>query len=369
MYLTPIILLALVQALTHFGVVYSDSKDYFSLTKYLEGARQQPPSSIALAARPLLPTLAIPLDLIVGLPIAYGIINTLLWISSAVILFYMTRRIFKCSNSSLYAGLLLSTLWPIVLYGAASMTEVVGLFGTLLAVYMTLWIVDKEPPNLHAFTLGLFAGVLTLSREVVLVALASALLLLTYKRKYRYLAYFLVPWIAIIFLYQSVIYVLFNVNYITHFLTAGIGYTERRGLLSQWFNPFIIAKALLLGHVPAAWLTTIIGFLREKHSEVLVLFYILFFPSIVAFVVWPFHDLRIAVLVYHATIPLAGAGLKWLCDDLSSKPAFNILPSKAWAFLIIIVSALASDYLTYINWGCLSFPWNIYLFAPSSLRV
>ena len=360
-------LLALIQALTHFGVVYSDSKDYYCLTRFIEGLRSQAPPSNALVARPLLPALAALLDPFLGLPLTYGLLNTLFWLGSALALYFLTREVVKCEESALYAALLLSSCWPMVLYAAASMTEAVGLFASLATLLLAFKLME-ERSLAKLIAAGLAAGVLTLAREVVLTSLASVIVLAAWRRRPG-LMYFLASWMAVVAAYQLYVNTAFGVNYLTHYMAAGVSYTAKRGLLHQWLDPVVISKAFLLGHVPVAWLALLVGFLIEDRREVLLTFYALFIPCFAAFVLWPFHDLRIAVMCYHATLPMAGVGLKYISGALSSKPWLSALPNKLWAALIIALSVLASNYVVYLDWGQLSTPWDIYMFAPSSLKV
>lgn len=360
--------LALLQALTHFGVVYSDSKDYYSLTRFIEGLRNEPPPSNALVARPLLPALASLLDPFLGLPVAYGVFNTLFWLGSALATYSLTKDLVGSEESALYAALLLSTSWPMVLYGAASMTEAAGLFGTLVSLLLVIRLMKSEVGFLKSTLSGLLAGLMTLTREVVLTVLASAIVIVAWRRKWR-LVLFIASWLTVIAAYQFYVSYVFGANYLTHYMTAGLEYTRQRGLLHQWFDPIIISKAFLLGHAPLAWLTLLLGFLAERRRGVLLTFYALFIPCFAAFILWPFHDLRIAVMCYHATLPMAGLGLKYLCEELSSKPLLSVASKRLWALIIIVACVMASDYVVFMDWGQLSTPWDIYLFAPSSLNM
>ncbi|MEM2828382.1 MAG: hypothetical protein QXH61_07310 [Candidatus Nezhaarchaeales archaeon] len=366
-HLALIVGLALIQALTHFGVVYSDSKNYFKLTRYFEGRAEA--CIGALTARPLVPLLTVPLDLVLGLPVAYGTVNTILWAASAVLTYLITMKLFTCALSALYSALLLSTTWPMVLYGAASMTEAGGLFFTLLTTYVTLSLPAKKLSKTSLLLLGLLVGVGALAREVVLVALAFALIFLIYRRDYRSAKWFLIPSFAVVIMYQAYVHVNYGSNYLTHY-AAGLQYTERRGLLSTWFDPVTIVKALALGHAPLAFLAAMLGFLAEGRREVLLTIYMITAPALGAFIAWPFHDLRIAIATYHATMPLAGHGLKVLAERLSSKPITSLLAPNTWSALLILTSLVIVNWLTYLVWGGrFSLPLDVYLFAPSSLRV
>ena len=358
-------LLAFAQAITHFGVVYDDSKNYFSATRFIEGWRPDlvKPSAVSLAARPLLPVVVIPFDLVFGLPIAYGIVNTIFWVFSAILLFLLVKKLTGSLSSSLYASFLLSTTWPMVLYGAASMTEAIGLFFTLLTVYLTLSLPERKLNKPKLLLLGLIVGLGALSREVVLAAFMSAFIILMYRKDYHSIIWWFIPALCVIFFYQVYAHFSFGVNYLTHYLSAGIEHTTRRGMLSTWLDPVWIGKAFLIGHAPLAALTLILGFLEEKRREVLVIFYMLFIPAFACFVIWPFHDLRLAVMLYHATMPLAGIGFEALIKSLSSKPILNFIPVRLWALLLISLNLIFADWWTYAKWGQLSLPWDIYFFA------
>jgi len=84
--------------------------------------------------------------------------------------------------------------------------------------------------------------------------------------------------------------------------------------------------------------------------------------------VWPFRDLRIAALTYYATMPIAGHGLRILAEGLSEKPLLRRVGYRAMVLLLLAANMVVTNLYVYSSLQTLSLPWDIYLFAPSSLR-
>jgi hypothetical protein len=68
-------------------------------------------------------------------------------------------------------------------------------------------------------------------------------------------------------------------------------------------------------------------------------------------------------------MPVAGLGLEEISISLGSKPLLNKIGLRNIKILLYIVNISASILYVYTNLGRFSPPWEIYLFAPSSLKA
>ena len=68
-------------------------------------------------------------------------------------------------------------------------------------------------------------------------------------------------------------------------------------------------------------------------------------------------------------MPLAGVGLDYIARALEQKPLIGRMEPRAIRLILYLVHIVASIVYVYTHLGTFSPPWNIYLFAPSSLRA
>jgi len=146
-------------------------------------------------------------------------------------------------------------------------------------------------------------------------------------------------------------------------------YSEQRYGVSFYANAVDILKALALSHFPLAAVGLIAGFFNLTDRRQNLIFYSLLLPAFVAYLLWPFRDLRIGVVTYYATMPLAGIGMEYIVESFKQKPLFSRLNSKTMRFILYLTHIVISIAYVYNSLGTFSPPWNIYLFAPSSLEA
>jgi 4-amino-4-deoxy-L-arabinose transferase-like glycosyltransferase len=129
-----------------------------------------------LGVRPLIPLLAAPLAAFLWMPVAYGILNSMFWVLSAILMYDVTFRVTNSRRQSLAAALLFTTSPPTLLYFGSVMLEAGGTLFSLLILWMYLRLQDKLN-KLSSLLAGVLAGVGVLSRETTLPVAASILLL------------------------------------------------------------------------------------------------------------------------------------------------------------------------------------------------
>jgi hypothetical protein len=158
-------------------------------------------------------------------------------------------------------------------------------------------------------------------------------------------------------------------NYCTHYVGSGLEYCMRRYGVGFYTDVVDIVKALALAHFPLATICLIVGFLSLDNRKQNLIFYSLLLPALGAYLLWPFRDLRIGVVAYYATMPLAGVGLDYVVRFLKQKPLISGVGPKAIWVILYLIHVVVSMIYVYTRLGTFSPPWNIHLFAPSSLRA
>lgn len=346
-----------------FGIVYSDSKIYIALTRYFQGITTNPPVGW-LSSRPLIPFLVSPLAQILDMPVAWGIVNTFFWIGSTFLMYLITLYLTSSRYAALSAAILLTSPPPALLYYGSVMLESGSTFFTLLILWLYLKFHDDR--RLMFVTIVVGAGIL--AKESTLPALASIIIMGLLNREHRKVVKFTLLLIIPVIVWQTYTTVEYGENYVTHYLRAGLGYSQTRYGTPFYSDLIDILKAFVLGHFPLAIAALLIGFINTADRKLNLTFYALLIPALASYIAWPFRDLRIAVVSYYATMPIAGIGLEEIAKSLANKPLLNKLESKILRVLLYIVNILASVLYVYTNLGRLSPPWDIYLFAPSSLK-
>ena len=363
-----VVTLTVASSILFFGIVYSDSKTYIHMTRYFLGVADINGVEECVAVRPLIPLMVALPATFLWMPVAYGILNSIFWVLSSVLMYHVTLRLTGSRQQSLAAALLFTTSPPTLLYFGSVMLEAGSTFFTLLILWTYLRLQDRlsEPSSLLA---GALVGVGILSRETTLPVVVTILLLGIIARRIKQTFVWALLLIVPSVVWQGYTTLTHGENYWTHYVRAGLEYSERRYGTSFYANVVDILKALALAHFPMAAICLIVGFFSLTDRKQNLIFYSLLLPAFGAYLLWPFRDLRIGVVTYYATMPLAGMGLDHIVRSLKQKPLIGKLDSKAVRVVLYLVHIVVSITYVYTRLGTFSPPWSIYLFAPSSLRA
>ena len=350
-----------------FGIVYSDSKIYIHLTRYFLGISPYPPAGW-LSARPLIPLIASPLATVLWIPIAYGVVNIILWIGSTFLTYFITLEITRSRNIAFNASILLCVSPPALLYFGSVMLEAGSTFFTLLILWLYLQFI-KSSNNIHYYVLSILSGIGLLAKESTLPVVISILLLSLVNKNLRKTILYVIFLVLPVICWQIFTTFWIGENYWTHYLRAGLQYSQERYGVLFYADLVDISKAIALSHFPFAILALIIGFFNLNDRRQNLIFYSLLIPAFISYLLWPFRDLRIGVVTFYATMPLAGIGLEEIIKALYSKPFLNTLSINILRITIYVLNLTLSILYVYYHLGRFSPPWDIYVFAESSLQA
>lgn len=342
-HLLLIALIGFSESITHFGAITSaDSIQYFNVTRFLLGIQINDWDPKLWITRPLIPALAIPLSLIIGLPAAYGIINTLFVILSGILYYELTLRLTQSSKASLIASIMLLTSFITISYGAASGKEAGGIFFQILATLIVL----NSPKGLTKVALaGLISGIGGLAYETVYVSIAFGFFLFLLRKNYREAFIYL----STSFIPQIIPPIIGGYNIIERYLVASIMYAKSVDMydIFTWFDLSKRASQFIVAISPIGTIALFIGFLLEKKEETTHMFYLMFIPSLIAWFSWPPNTTRIAIVFFHSIFWLAGCGFQSLADLLARKPILKNLSEDAWIALLLLINILYNNWLAY----------------------
>jgi len=363
-----IITLSVTLSILFFGIVYSDSKLYIHMTRYFSGIASINGIEGWVSTRPLIPLIATFPSTFLWMPVAYGILNSIFWTLSTMLLYHIAIQITGSRQQALAGALLFTTSPPTLLYFGSVMLEAGSTFFALLILWMYLRLQNRlhKPKSL---LLGALVGVGILSKETTLPVIVAIILLGIVLHRFKSTLLWVLLLIIPSIVWQGCTTLTWGENYLTHYVRAGLEYSERRYGTSFYANVVDIAKALALSHFPLATISLIVGFFSVADRRQNLIFYSLLLPALSAYLLWPFRDLRIGVVTYYVTMPLAGIGMDYIVKSLKQKPLINIVNSKTIFALLYLAHIIGSIAYVYSSLGTLSPPWDIYLFAPSSLEA
>lgn len=156
-----------------FGHVYPDSYTYLRIAGYFLGEGEV---TGLLVFRPLVPFLASLLSPVFGLEGGFAVVSSVFWLGTAVLLFEFARKLSGSEVVGFWAALLFNFSVPVLMAGAAVLTDVASWFFLILGLYLLApW--RRRPGVLRVGVAGLVVAVGILTRETVLALVVVEVLL------------------------------------------------------------------------------------------------------------------------------------------------------------------------------------------------
>jgi hypothetical protein len=203
---------------------------------------------------------------------------------------------------------------------------------------------------------GALVGVGVLSKEMTLPVVASILLLgiaaHRIKRTFNWIPLLIVPSI----IWQGYVTLTYGKNY-----GALLGVARQQygaGLCTTMMEVINMLKLLAWAHFPLAAICSIVGFLSLNDRERNLTFYSLLLPALGAYILCPHSEVRMGVVTYYATMPLAGIGLDHVVRSLCQKPLISrVEPRVIWTAFCLLQIVISITY-AYKSLRAFSPPWN-----------
>jgi 4-amino-4-deoxy-L-arabinose transferase-like glycosyltransferase len=329
------------------------------LTRYYLGKTDTKGAELIFTLRPLIPLLAAPLAAFLWEPIAYGILNSIFWILSAILMYHVTLQITSSRRQALTAALLFTTSPPTLLNFGSVMLEAGSMFFALLILWTYLHLQDRLG-RLSSLLAGMLVGVGVLSKETTLPVVASILLLGIAARRVKWTLIWTLLLIAPSVIWQGYTTLTYGENYWTNGARLlGLMHSELAHGASLYANIVATLRTMAWAHFPLAAICLIVGFLSLNDRRQNLTFYSLLLPPLVVYILLPWRYLRAGVITYYATMPLAGAGLDYIAKSFEQKPLIGRLEPKAIWTILYLVHIVFSISFAYNYHGSFSPPWNI----------
>ncbi len=340
-HLALILFISFLEVFTHFGAIAPDSQHFFNASYFFLGIRGFPSNPVGIV-RPLLPFLASFLTPFLSLPIAYALINSMLYPLSGVVCYKLSEKITGSSTISLISSVMLLTSFSMVSYGASAYYMGVAIFFELLAAFLAFKIGESV---IAALLIGLLSGIGALAGEAVLIYVGFGFILWIIRRKFSNALIYLVVALLPPMLIPSML----GCSLIDFYFRLNIEYARSLGLLtpSYWFNIFrrITLLAAGLSLLDLAGLFT--GFLIERDGSRIKLFYLMFGLALLAWFCWVPSERRHVYIFYPSVQWMSAIGVYWIAERLGEKPLLRFLDSRMWLVILLLVNAILTNGLSY----------------------
>lgn len=341
-HLILILIISFLEVFTHFGALAPDSHHFFNASYFFLGVGGFPNNPVGIV-RPLLPLLASFLSPFLSLPMAYALINSLLYPLSGIICYKLSEKITESSAISLISSIMLLTSFSMVSYGASAYYMGAAIFFELLVAYLAL----RLGRNLStALLVGFLSGIGALAGEAVLIYIGFGFFLWIYRRKIsNALAY-----LAVATILPMLIPSMLGCSLIDFYFRFNIEYARSLGLLtaSYWFNIFRRITLLAAGLSLLDLAGLFIGFLAEKSRSRIRLFYLMFGLTLLAWLCWVPSERRHVYIFYPSVQWMSAIGVYWIAERLSEKPLLRLLNTRAWLIILVLANAILTNGLSYV---------------------
>ena len=351
-----VLLLTFALGLTHFGQVYPDSVGYIDTALAFRGQAQPNPSRLL---RPVVPLMASIVASFTDVRTSFALINLFFWCCSTLLMINFSKAITGRLEVGTLAASFFTTSVPMLLYGAAVLTDSASYFFVLIGILVTvIWDVSKITYRRLAIGIALMSiGIL--SRETVAsVFFVVIILAFLFRRSWPKVILFVAIPLVLALLWSLII---------------GVSYWDwaiANALFAAKHQPLSVPSRIL------TWLSTInhafrpemailaaVGFVRLKDKSksirvVAILLglssFLLIAPGVV--------DYRYTFILFPAVLPLAALGTNDVATFLSRRLPLSSVCRRRFAIgLQVLFLALYVIETNSIAIKYLSLPWKPYV--------
>jgi 4-amino-4-deoxy-L-arabinose transferase-like glycosyltransferase len=339
------LLLALLEGLTHFGVLQGDSEGYTNMVRLFRGAATLQEAQVIHwhgILRPIVPLLAVPFSFVMSDRSAVAIVNVAFIMLGTYMIYQLGKRLFGMEEAFVSATVFASAL-PILAYGTAVLTDGAGyaMLGTL--IFVVLFVLPEKQDLRTVILTGILIGVGVLTKETNFIAIL--LLWISFLNNRGRLK----PFNAIIVTVIGLVISFGWSQYVGHsylqFYGEGLEYNTPgyKGPLLH-LNIFVLSLQYAYSFIllPFAFL----GFFLVEDAKFKTLMEILFSTGLLV-LLWPtLPEGRLTFLTFPAIIPLTAFALSQASTILAERPFFRRLSNRRVWLGIFLTAVIAYNNLS-----------------------
>gem|GEM_PF-2261080 len=338
-YLVILCLISILELSLGFGRVTDDSPMYTSVSLFLAGrAQEYHPIGIY---RPLVAFLSSLLLPFVELNVAFGIVNSCLWLLTTLLLFFFSRDLLLDDELAFYSSLMFTSAPTLIIFGSAVMVDMECYFFLLLSAFLIRY-ADQSRRVRDLLATPLVMGLAILTKELLYcVVLMFLLMELSGSRSWRRV----VVVVALTSLLVALWYLPLHLNPLSRWLESHHPSLVTGTRLSRFLGLGRLSASVLRSMGMAAPLA-LLGFIVEPDNENLRFYYAFFASIFFTLALCPIHE-RFTFMLFPCVFTLASRGLRWFSKKLTEKPVFSAIPSRGYELLIMAIYFIASNHQAY----------------------
>lgn len=343
------VILALSEALTHFGHIYPDSADYIALAHVFE--RGHLPNGTTVIYRylqPVIPFAAASLNFVIkNIVFSFAILNMILWCGATVLVFELTFLLTGRREPSVLAASYFAAAVPLLVYGDAVLTDMGGYFFMILSVYLLVRL--KMPKaslsRILVSSMILTLGILTRETNASYIIIFVILLLLSRKWSLKIIPLLGIP-AFLSLLWSSIV----GVSYWNAYLVEVNWPTHQPLTIAE--KAIAILYTLRLAFRPELLVLAAIGFLYVCFTREGIVTYIsVLLGGSVFLLAIPAVDYRWTFILFPSMMPLAGLGTM----KLASTVAKRMSGEKCRTLMLTLEVLIMLCVLILTNWTARSY--------------
>lgn len=336
------VLVALLEGLTHFGRMYSDSGGYVSMVKLLRGTAGVEEAQVIHwhgILRPVVPTLALPLSYLMSYRDAIATVNLGFLLLGTLFVYLLTRRLLN-NRGAFVSAVCFASAFPNLFIGTAVLTDGPGYALEIITLYFLLFVLGEKKDFRNALFAGVLIGIGGLTKETNLIVIPVFLFLrlLLHRDRLNMSSALLAATIGIAIPLAWSQFVGFG--YLA-FYGQGLAF-QTPGYNGLLLNPklFALSAAYAFGLcLPFAF----IGFFNVDDERFKTFCEILLSVGILL-AMWPTApEYRFTFLAFPAVLPLAASGMDKASEVLARRPWLNRLSQRSWLVLFLLATVALTN--------------------------
>lgn len=336
---------------THWGWWHCDSESYISTMNYLFGESGGMRSEHRIL-RPFTLLLVFPLTKVIGEPAAFAIVNSAFWLATSLLMYRFSYLLLRNYELALISSVAFTISSPMLVFGAAVLTDAGGYFFILLSFCALYFYRDSDDIRTY-FILGSILALGTLTREHTLPFFIGYLVvyeLLSGRRRWKRIIYISIIGCIPILIY----YAFFKINPLfQYFFAKEHGWSH--GIRDGTATPRLFLYSILT----AFWflpIFSVLGCLKEKNRTMLIHYIAMTVPMLAVLLPYISYDARFTFLLFPVVLPLASIGMRELSSKLESLPVFSLLKKWQYEVAILFIYAVFTNVWAYLfslpsDWG------------------
>lgn len=365
--LLGVIVLTLGEGVTHFGQIFPDSLSYIPTALSFLGKNVPPcvaPQCKYRLLRPIVPAVAALLSQLFDIRTAFAIENLAFWLATALLMFHFTQVLSKKVTEAAIAAVLFATATPVLVYGAAVLTDSAGFFFTMLGVYLVVIWDLMNADWIRVVLASAIVSIGILSRETVAGVLFVAIIWTLFtKGSWRRLVVFVAIPTLVALSWSHLV----GVSYLAWAgLNVKVAAQVNQLAPAQRVRPFGIT--IEEAFRPEVLALAFLGFIQLARGRILKAYLAILLGLGASVALAPAgFDVRYSFIVFPAILPLAATGVTYLTNLIAYSPLASTLrlsEKNRWRILILFPPLVVLILVVVNNISTLrylSFPWHPYV--------